>query len=718
MNHLFGILLLLWVLLPAFSYAKTAKESVSLGDALHGHINVRTYGAIGSDSLDDTAAIEAAFAASREARKTVGATTKIYGTTQPCIYFPEGQYIYSGSGIMWHGGDPCIKGSGKGSVSVTIKENVFLLTVSGAVYHTFMDGIHWVGGKGVLHYTANGSNVAGHHVITHNFFENYTVAAFGNNASDQPHWIIKHNEFTGGDHAIGFALGGLPANTQIQGNKFFHNKYHVKIGNSLGGSIYVRDNDFLMDERGIREADIWIVPTKDARLYGANSGAGFLIEGNKFGGENQEADDVRILIAHEDNTGTDRLHRHHSKVFDDGKPAANAGYMSGLIIKHNRIGGVGGASGQGHAPFIRSYVTNLRGLDFSDNVHDGGLYTYIVERMGTPTDEPALVTRDFNIQLGHSRDSVQQFTNGLTNYTATLSPDNKGQAQGYTETMLSGTAPGDDANYVELLNTNATASFSTFGSAGITETHDIYGHSRGATITCSESTYSGISGTLSGAKTDNPAWLEVDLKRSAKHPIKRVYIEVMNGATHQTAMRRTITLPEAWQTIRTPFIIPPSSKGVWHARIRPFTTPASGKNDRFDVARLRVYHGRNPSINGHLRTTETGAYDGGHLVMGEHHLWFDARGLPRIKHGMPTSDTDGTALLAGSISKGIAYPGSTSLIIENAEVSERSSVFCQAAAQDKTFGINAVIPANGAFTIHYTTPTGAIHIHCMALKAF
>lgn len=44
--------------------------------------------------------------------------------------------------------------------------------------------------------------------------------------------------------------------------------------------------------------------------------------------------------------------------------------------------------------------------------------------------------------------------------------------------------------------------------------------------------------------------------------------------------------------------------------------------------------------NGLLRLEN--AYDGGHVLLGSHHLWVDGSGRLRIKSSAPTSDTDGT----------------------------------------------------------------------------
>jgi hypothetical protein len=52
-----------------------------------------------------------------------------------------------------------------------------------------------------------------------------------------------------------------------------------------------------------------------------------------------------------------------------------------------------------------------------------------------------------------------------------------------------------------------------------------------------------------------------------------------------------------------------------------------------------VYHfrGRNLSI-------ESGAWNGGHIMLGSSHLWVDSIGRLRIKGSAPTSETDGTVV--------------------------------------------------------------------------
>jgi hypothetical protein len=46
----------------------------------------------------------------------------------------------------------------------------------------------------------------------------------------------------------------------------------------------------------------------------------------------------------------------------------------------------------------------------------------------------------------------------------------------------------------------------------------------------------------------------------------------------------------------------------------------------------------------YLQAGSNGAWNGGHLKIGVHHLWVDSTGNLRIKFGAPTSDTDGTVV--------------------------------------------------------------------------
>lgn len=52
---------------------------------------------------------------------------------------------------------------------------------------------------------------------------------------------------------------------------------------------------------------------------------------------------------------------------------------------------------------------------------------------------------------------------------------------------------------------------------------------------------------------------------------------------------------------------------------------------------------------GHCVMGISAAWDGMHLVMGAYHLWIDATGVLRSKSGVPTSDTDGTAIGAAPV---------------------------------------------------------------------
>lgn len=602
--------------------------------------SVRMFGAIGDGASGavDTPAIEAAFDWARRTLKESPNRQMGWAYKQAGVRFPPGHYIYSGTGIAQDFGSVIMHAEPR-TVTLELTNNVYLLTVSGLLLNTYVKGIHFIGGKGVLRYTNAAANVLGTHVVEDNYFDNYTECAFSNEADDHPYWKIQRNMFLGAaaGETIGFAIGGYIDGTEIRGNAFLRNKYHMKLGPRISGNIYVENNDFISWNLGIRAADIWIVPnTTDP--FAINSGIGTIFAKNKFGNENLETDKPRVLFALE-GAGATRASRHHATTW---VPSSGSAYVSGLDFVDNAIHTSAGTT----SPFIKSYIAAVAGLEWRGNMMSGAQHTYLCEFMGTDDDTfENYAQRNWFVELTQNT-VVAPFLYGVTNRGMGLSIDQFCTLPDSTETILAHSSIGDDAGYTDFFTGIVPAQISVGGGASKANVADVYGQARASEITVAAA---GIGSHAFGNLYNvgaGMAWLELDIGRAAARSVSVVTLVVRNYTTNSVAFQRPFVIRSpGWKTIRVPFIIPPStSPGSW--QWLAFSSEfEAGVLDRFKIGRVHVYSGKQPANIGHLRTADNGEWDGAHIVLGGYHIWVDSAGKLRIKYGAPTSALDGAPVV-------------------------------------------------------------------------
>lgn len=622
---------------PSGAGAKARTVQGSLEDTA---INVKDFGAKGDGTTNDTIAIEAAFAYSRSTQTAESSRQMGWCGEQKAVFFPPGRYVYSGSGISQTGGS-ILMHAHPGTVVIRNTSDAYFLTADGVIQSTFVRGFHFLGGKGVIKYVRTGTNVTGFHSFDECYFDAYTECAIGNNSQDMPHWMFRKCIFRGDNvsgNSIGIAIGGYIDSTSIFDCMFEFNKFHLKIGPGLSGSIHIVNCAFLsFPPSGVREADIWFVPN-DTNSFGNNSGFETTIERCKFGNENMVATDNRILVALEDtSSGTDRLNYQPSLTWND-----TDAYFTGLTIKNNRISAIGNTT----APFIKSYIAKLIDLRFQDNFLDAGPYTYLCEFDGPLNDDNGYTLRTWLVELASTRDSMRPFVYGVTNgQTRSLTFDRYGSLQYDDSSLLTHNSLGDDCDFSQLALSVGDSDISLYGSASKVAVNDIYGSARAARVSVAEANNSGVFLSLNGAniRSNQITWIDVDLKKATVNGLNTVNLQVFNTSTNRTAvLKLRQTLTDNWRTYRIPFIFPNTSAvNNWQLRVNSGDY-AAGVSTNFEIGRIRVYHGRQPMNGNHLRTLGTGAWNGERLIMGSYNLWIDSSGRLRIKNGPPTSDTDGT----------------------------------------------------------------------------
>lgn len=605
-------------------------------------LNVLDFGAVGDGITDDTAAIEAAIAASRATYVVDPDTQMTWSGTQASVFFPEGTYVYNGTGITQSAGDINLTAI-KNTATIKITSDVYFLTVSGYVQNTFVSGLIFQGGKGAVKYTNTGINVSGYHIFEDCSFDGYTECAVGNNSSDMPFFKFNRCLFMGdvAGGTIGIAIGGYLDSASIENCDFLRNKYHLKIGPKISGNVNILGCGFIAWTPNLREADIWFVPNS-TDAFGVNSGFGTTIERCKFGNENMVSTDHRILVALENTSiGTDRLNHPHSTTWND-----TDAYFSGLTIRKNRITGVGDMTS---SPIIRSYINNINTLRFLDNDLDGGTYEVLCEFMGSVSDDEGYVNKNWTIELPEPVTATRSsFNYGISTNANShgITFDDHGSLQHADEALLTHNSLSDDAGYSLLANYIGYADLTTFAGGTQVAVNDIYGTARASQVTVTGALTSGIGGGLTGAAWNSGqiGWLEFDFKKASSNSVEFIQVEIFNYSTNKTAIKRVLALPVNWRTARIPFILPETtSTGTWQVRFKAYDYTA-GTATSFAVGRVYVYIARQPVNGNRISTIGDGTWNGEHLVMGVYHLWVSSTGKLYIKGGIPTSETDGTVV--------------------------------------------------------------------------
>lgn len=590
--------------LLAMAVAACVRPCIAQDLARHGDANVRDFGAKGDGETDDTAAIEKAWRHVRDAVKPgyfgKGRSPREYtDVNEPALYFPPGVYVYRGKGLqaagegnvwdtqVWH-----IKGDGPNQARIETASEVYFLTCS-RVESTVLEGLSFVGGKGVFRSTWTKNMVGGRHIFRDCYFVDYSECAIGNNADDSPYLSVEDCIFYGRARSpsIGIAWGGYFDDGQITRCAFEQNKYHIKLGDRLGGNMQIGPrNSFISFGGTKKEADIWLVPNSDPNDWGVNSGQGIIIAENKFGNENRDPDKPRILIALEDtSSGGDRLSRQHSTTVAPGQ----GHYVTGVRIRDNLLCGSDGEQ----RGIVYSYIAQAA-IIFDHNYHYGTPYPYLIE-----------------FAPGLRR--LQDHTSGNTTYVYPQERDNKqwglpapaiSNLPGYAipfdpDLFLAGSpeAPsvwqrGDDPGYQPIVSLTGK-DMPISGAGRLEAVADAHGGETAAEFIAAAKD-AGLAVRLDDTKQlqeGRVGFIEVELRRSDTVPLDTVYLWLAHnyGQSSERVSARTVRLQAGWQRITLPFVIRSLDGGMFHLVLLADQFE-KGARERFVCGNVRVYHAAAP----------------------------------------------------------------------------------------------------------------------------
>jgi hypothetical protein len=544
------------------------KTKTALDNAYGAAVNVKSFGAKGDGSTDDTAAFDAIQAS----RSSTGAPL--------AVYIPPGNYRYNGSGINAQA--LTIRGAGRGVTKITLGAgSSFINNPTGSTYFEVTD-ITFDGGYGAIRVTATINGVGGHRVIHRCEFWNYTGVAISSLMNDNPYWSVKECLFMAiGDQAgqMGIALASNADVSLIENNAFLKNQVHLKLG-KCGMTAKVIGNDFIRfggpSTSPNARTDIWLVPNSNG------DGAAQIIA-NKFGNENIASWDHRVLIAEEDTVGAN---------FTSRMPVLTTSSLKtgSVLLDGNNLAG---ASAFGNpAGFVTSTTTATRNISIVNTQLVGTFPTAMLNILfADPYANPScLVSSTITSEVAAASGSLLPIAAcNKPGYATVIDPS------GIHRTNVS-PAPnpgtGWNAGFVSLYaKAVSTMSAPTGNVPTRTPITDAVGGTDAATITTA-ALLDRYYGNLATAPIPGlPGWIEADLRLTpgASNPITVVRLSLdFNGSVKWAA---AIALTATWQTIRLPFTPGDATANQVTVRTHSLSTNATGQ---YDMGRVRVYQAPEP----------------------------------------------------------------------------------------------------------------------------
>lgn len=537
-----------------------------INEKLSETVSVLDFGATGDGTTDDTAAINAALVAQ--------------AASNFALFFPYGNYIYNGTGFSALGNNLTLIGQGYENTIVTLGASSRLIDTTQPVLSIHVEGLHFSGGLGAFRSSYASDNVSYFRRFENNHFDNYSVCAIDENSSDSPYWKITQNIFYAANSTstIGVALSNNADKSEISGNAFEKNAFHIKL-KSAGVSCNVYNNDFIQFEAGTgaTRASIWLVPNATT----TNAGTGLVVSGNKFGNENQQSTDLRILIANE---GTGTSNGAILPVY-----TASTGYVIGINIQANKF--VGNYS----LPVIYSTTPNLRNNNITNNVFDGAFPNYIIQFLNSLSYDYLNQTNVFSNNKGSEQDITSTGTYVTNAVGAGFLLDPTAQYE-FDPTNYHSHMGGIDCGNVVMLATSLTTALTGNNGSTSVATTDITGGSDAATWTFPVSSNATLAILGSNISVGQPTWLEFDVSRGGASPLSQMLVQITNGTNVYYQRYLSITASQSAK-FRFPIYFRDNTSTYYFVVFTPIA-PTSGTAI---IGRTRVYQGREPIAIGRTR---------------------------------------------------------------------------------------------------------------------
>jgi hypothetical protein len=285
------------------------------------------------------------------------------------------------------------------------------------------------------------------------------------------------------------------------------------------------------------------------------------------------------------------------------------------------------------SPVIKSFTPLVNALECTRNYFGGGIHTYLCEFVSPPGYSGLTGPSDpkWTVDLGSF--SIP-FSRDISNRAVGVTLDPMSMMPGARSALLHPSSS-DDFGFIPLLSIDrgrdsfvelsaATGSAAGEGNAG--DSVPVGGRPKPV-----------LDEELDSVMSGRASWLDLDVRSMDNSAPSIFTVSIVHRDTRVLALRRRIRVDTEWRRMRIPFVFPESGSAAgWRVVVRP-----NGLSPACAISLARIYHGNAPAASDNVRTLGSGSWDGGHLVLGDHHLWVDGQGELRIKTGVPTSDRDG-----------------------------------------------------------------------------
>ncbi|NOW44172.1 hypothetical protein FHW96_000299 [Novosphingobium sp. SG751A] len=508
----------------------------------------------GAHAVADQAGLAAAMAyAQGTAALPLGAGDTVFNDVgivlEPGVY-DAGAFVYAGKPIN-------IRARVPHTVVIRIPAGQYFMVQSGNPTTVCMDGLIFVGGLGAYKNTNTGTNVSWRVEFTRCDFHKYTECAIQNAASDSPALHVKNCRFGGGMptglQTVGICWRGMADQTIIEDCYMGGNHFHIIIGPYMGSHVTIQrcyfqgGNDSSVPRT---RADIWLKP--NANGVETNSGHNSFVFNNRFGGElmNSAYPTPRILIANEDTSIGGSNSQYPPSTTN------SAGAISGFKIFDNHVGN----PSPFNAPFIRSYVNDVRYFHGRGNTFVGGTLSKFIE---FPNG------RSVNYSNNNNRfeldDTASNIPLALSNVPVGRLEDRSGAWLGDINSVP--IFPVSDDPLVvpvavglsgyDLSYASGTTSVAVADPYGTNE----YAAVTGLALLAFTDPYAGAGG---------PMFLEVSLSKAAANTLSYVTVDVVNTSNSYYSFLRTFPLPANGSPAKLmlPFYLAPNANpGSWQFRV-------------------------------------------------------------------------------------------------------------------------------------------------------
>lgn len=609
------------------------------------------FGAVDDSEHDSTSAFEDWWSALMDVnykRKSIVSGEKAYMVQKgPQLLIPEGNYRYDGDGLNIATGDAFVfaaRGVSSLATKIYLPDNGYLWDLDNNPISTTLSDLKTVGGRGLVRFKSTARNVANMHVFERMIFSQYTKCPIEFNSIDFPNIKVRNNIFDGNPSSptVGLAMAGLSANSEVSGNAFHCNRYHLKLGVGSNGTesnsvvpLNIFNNDFIRINTRVGACfDVWIVPNPSSSR---NSGRGVNFHTNKFGQENIQSGDYHILVANEntlsgENYNADRTHT----------ASKSTGFVSGLTFTDNNVNSENNGV---RTSFILSYTANIGNLSI-DNIWDNGVPTRILEFSPVvPQSEIVNLSRSNVFKLnqyipGQEGIVPQLILSNREDIFTVIDPLGYLRGGSSSKPKFEGN---DLIGYRKAWSGNKTSEATVAGGATKTSIDNrLDMPDEAATITMTNAD-SRCGFTVSSASTTRYSVVSLELRRPATLSVPSVTVEIIDNNTGSILYRRQYGIDFYWK--RYPDIIFKSNATTGYTVRLSSDEYVAGTNTSFDVGMVHIYEADQTVNSGHNFILDM-KWDGRHNVIlrsdgTQIHEWIDSTYNYRWKIGQPTSDTDG-----------------------------------------------------------------------------